>query len=215
MSAEATAERTSLPEIHSRQANAIFWLKSRGLIARQLLRNLASGLLFARYRRMAAIPASSRLLAHDEHRIYSASDPREQELELGKVQNLRVAAAAIDGIVLGAGEGFSFWAAAGRPSRGKGYVIGRELRGGCMIPSVGGGICQITNALSRVAHAAGMEIVERHSHTVHPSGFFIDDMTDATVFWNYVDLRFRAPFPVRIGATLTERTLVVRLDALQ
>ena len=106
---------------------------------------------------------------------------------------MRVAAAAIDGIVLEPGETFSFWLAAGRPSRGNGYVIGRELRSGCMIPSVGGGICQLTNALSRIAHAAGMEIVERHSHTVHPPGFFIDDATDATVFWNYFDFRFRSP----------------------
>lgn len=215
MSAQTAAAAASLPAMHSHQANAVFWFKSRALIARQLLHNLASGRLFARYRRIAAIPASARLLARDEHGIFSASDPREQELELGKVQNLRVAAAAIDGIVIGAGESFSFWAAAGRPSRGKGYVTGRELRGGCMVPSVGGGICQLTNALSRVAHAAGMEILERHSHTVHPPGFFIDDTTDATVFWNYVDLRFRASFPVRIGAALTERTLVVRLDALE
>ena len=62
-----------------------------------------------------------------------------------------------------------------------------------MIPTIGGGICQLTNALSRVAHGAGMEIVERHSHTVHPPGFFIDGATDATVFWNYIDFRFRSP----------------------
>jgi vancomycin resistance protein YoaR len=59
-----------------------------------------------------------------------------------------------------------------------------------------------------------MEIVERPSHTVHPPGFFIDDATDATVFWNYVDLRFRSPLRVRIGARLTASTLAVRLDAL-
>jgi vancomycin resistance protein YoaR len=83
-----------------------------------------------------------------------------------------------------------------------------------MIPSVGGGICQLTNALSRVAHQAGLEMVERHSHSLHPEGFFIDDATDATVFWNYIDLRFRSDRRVRIGATLTATTLVVRLDAL-
>lgn len=83
-----------------------------------------------------------------------------------------------------------------------------------MIPSVGGGICQLTNALSRVAHAARLEIVERHSHTVHPPGFFIDDATDATVFWNYIDFRFRSTERVRIGARLTQSTLEVRLDAL-
>ena len=195
-------------------ANAIFLAKSRLLIARRLLRNASSGDLFHRYGRMPVFPPGSRLLAGDEHQLYSAVDPLEQDLELGKVHNLRIAASAIDGIVLEPGETFSFWLAAGRPSRRNGYVLGRELRGGCMIPSVGGGICQLTNALSRIAHAAGVEIVERHSHTVHPPGFFIDDSTDATVFWNYVDLRFRSPLRLRIGARLTATTLAVRLDAI-
>jgi vancomycin resistance protein YoaR len=207
-----TAEQ--LHDSHTTGANLLFWLKSRLLIIRRLLKSAATGEYLHRYSRMLTLPEQARLLAKDEHRLYSVVDPREQEQELGKVQNLRVAATAIDGIVLKPGETFSFWLAAGRPSRSNGYVEGREMRGGCLIPSIGGGICQLTNALSRVAHAAGMEIVERHSHTSHPTSFFIDDTTDATVFWNYVDLRFRAPTPTRIGAHLSETTLVVRLDAL-
>jgi vancomycin resistance protein VanW len=207
-------EPTDLHASHSALANAIFWLKSRLLIARRLASNALTLEPLRRYRRMDTLPANARQLALDEHPVYTAKDPRERELELGKVQNLRVAAALVDGIVLEPGEIFSFWAAAGRPGRSKGYVIGRELRQGCMIPTIGGGICQLTNALSRAAHRAGMEIVERHSHTIHPPGFFIDDTTDATVFWNYIDFRFRSPVRVRIGAQLTETTLAVRLDAL-
>jgi len=199
---------------HSAAANLTFLFKSRVLIARRWLGDATRGELFHRYRRMATIPAGGRVLAEDEHRLYTSTTPRERDLELGKVQNLRVAASAIDGIVLEPGETFSFWRAAGRPSRRNGYATGRELRSGCMIPSIGGGICQLTNALSRVAHAAGMQIIERHSHTVHPPGFFIDDATDATVFWNYVDFRFKAPVRVRLGAQLTETTLAVRIDAL-
>ena len=207
-------EPADLHASHSLAGNAIFWAKSRLLIARRLARNALTLEPLGRYRRLAALPAGARQLALDEHPVYTATDPRERELELGKVQNLRVAAALVDGIVLEPGEIFSFWAAAGRPGRSKGYVIGRELRQGCMIPTIGGGICQLTNALSRAAHAAGMEIVERHSHTVHPPGFFIDGTTDATVFWNYIDFRFRGPVRVRIGARLTETTLAVRLDTL-
>jgi hypothetical protein len=202
-----------LHDAHGAGADRVFWLKSRALMARRLGLNLLRGEALRRYRRMP-LGDDAELLARDEHRLYSATDPRERELELGKVQNLRVAAAAIDGIVLAPGDTFSFWRAAGRTTQRKGYVIGRELRGGCMIPNRGGGICQLTNALSRVAHRAGMEIVERHSHSVHPPGFFIDDATDATVFWNYIDFRFRSPRLLRIGAALTETTLVVRLDAL-
>jgi vancomycin resistance protein YoaR len=198
-------------EAHSALANFVFWAKSRLLIARRALANVAAP---RPPLRRAALAADATLLAEDEHRLYTLTDPRERELELGKVQNLRIAAAALDGLVLEPGETFSFWRAAGRATRMKGYVTGRELRLGCMIPSIGGGICQLTNALSRVAHRAGMEIVERHSHSVHPEGFFIDDTTDATVFWNYIDFRFRSARRVRIGARLTETTLVVRLDAL-
>ena len=210
-------ETIAIEELHSKHsagANFSFWVKSRLLIARRAARSAIVGEYLRPYRRLVSIPAGATVLAEDEHRLYSTVEPREQELELGKVQNLRVAVAAVDGIVLEQGKIFSFWLAAGRPGRRKGYVVGRELRGGCMIPSVGGGICQLTNALSRVAHAAGMEIIERHSHTVHPPGFFIDDATDATVFWNYIDLRFRSPSRVRIGARLTDQTLIVRLDAL-
>jgi vancomycin resistance protein YoaR len=199
---------------HGRRAAAIFWTKSRLLIGRRLLRDLVSPGRYDRLARLASLPDDALLLAHDEHRLYSLADPRERELELGKVQNLRIAAAAVDGLVLAPGQMFSFWRAAGRPGRARGYVVGRELRQGCMIPSIGGGICQLTNALSRVAHRAGMEIVERHSHSVQPEGFFIDGTTDATVFWNYIDFRFRSARRVRIGATLTETSLAVRLDAL-
>jgi hypothetical protein len=208
---EADAAASRPAEAHDAAAQLLFWAKSRGLIVHRLLRNLFAPR--ARLRR-APLPAGAVPLARDEHRLYTVTDPRERELEMGKVQNLRIAAKAVDGLVLEPGETFSFWRAAGRATRGKGYVVGRELRQGCMIPSIGGGICQLTNALSRVAHSAGMEIVERHSHSVHPEDFFIDDATDATVFWNYIDFRFRGPRRIRIGADLGETTLIVRLDAL-
>lgn len=211
---ELKLNRLELIASHGVRKSSLFWLKTRALVARRLLRNLVTGQVVHRYRKVSSIPAEARLLACDEHPIYTATDPREQELELGKIQNLRIAAAAVDGITLRAGDIFSFWAAVGRPGASRGYAVGRELRQGCMVPAVGGGICQLTNALSRVAHKAGMDIVERHSHTVHPPGCFIDDSTDATVFWNYIDFRFRSAVPVRIGSTLTETSLIVQLDAL-
>jgi vancomycin resistance protein YoaR len=194
-------------------ADARFWAKSRLLMLRRLARDVGDSERRAP-RRLAHLPGDAVLLAADESAISPLADPRERDLELGKVQNLRVGAAAIDGILLEPGETFSFWRAAGRATRAKGYVIGRELRQGCMIPTTGGGLCQLTNALSRVAHRAGMEIVERHSHSVRPDGFPVDGATDATVFWNYIDFRFRAPRRVRIGARLGETALIVRLDAL-
>jgi len=47
----------------------------------------------------------------------------------------------------------------------RGFVAGRELREGCVIPSLGGGLCQLSNALYDAALKAGVEIVERHAHS--------------------------------------------------
>jgi vancomycin resistance protein YoaR len=208
-----SAESAALHENHRLAADAVFWAKSRLLMLKRMARD-AVDRQARPLRHLAVLPADSVPLARDERPLYALAERRERDLELGKVQNLRVGAAAIDGLLVEAGETFSFWRAAGRATRAKGYVIGRELRQGCMIPTVGGGLCQLTNALSRVAHAAGMEIVERHSHSARPDGLFVDSATDATVFWNYIDFRFRAPRRVRIGARLTEASLVVRLDAV-
>ena len=67
-------------------------------------------------------------------------------------------------------------------------MAGRELREGCIIPVVGGGLCQFECALTYAALSAGFEIIERHAHTqVIP--LTREVARDATVFWNYVDLR--------------------------
>ena len=134
----------------------------------------------------------------------------ERGLTLGKVQNLRVAVRRIDGVVVPARAVFSFWRHVGRATRRAGYVRGRELREGCVVPSVGGGLCQLSNALYDAALSAGFEIVERHAHTVVVPGSLAEVGRDATVFWNYVDLQFRAPRDVRIEATLTADSLAVR-----
>ncbi|HEV2643639.1 MAG TPA: VanW family protein [Candidatus Elarobacter sp.] len=137
-------------------------------------------------------------------------NPGERGLTLGKVQNLRVAVRRIDGVVVPAQAIFSFWRHVGRATRRAGYVRGRELREGCMVPSVGGGLCQLSNALYDAALSAGFEIVERHAHTAVVPGSLAEIGRDATVFWNYVDLRFRVPHDVRIEAALTADKLSVR-----
>lgn len=72
---------------------------------------------------------------------------KDRALNAGKIQNLRAAIAGLDGIEVAAGEVLSFWKQVGKPLRRRGFVEGRELREGCMIATVGGGLCQLSNAL--------------------------------------------------------------------
>ncbi len=143
--------------------------------------------------------------------LFASGNGAEFALQAGKVQNLRMAVRALHGLEVPPKTVFSFWANVGRTTRAKGYVEGRELREGCVIPSIGGGLCQLSNALYDCALQAGLEIVERHAHSRRLPGSSAEVGRDATVFWNYVDLRLRADFPWRIHATLTQDELVVQL----
>src|SRR5262249_41524743 len=108
------------------------------------------------------------------------------------------------------GETFSFWRQLGRPSRRRGFVTGRMLQQGCLVPATGGGLCQLSNALYQAALASGCGVVERHAHSRRVPGSAAALGHDATVAWNYVDLRFRAGAPLLIETRLTADELVVR-----
>lgn len=150
-------------------------------------------------------------IAESRSLLFNSSNSAEFALQAGKVHNLRQALRSIHGVRIKRGETFSFWAQIGRPARSRGFVAGRELREGCIIPSVGGGLCQLSNALYDAALTAGLEIVERHAHSQRVPGSMAVTGRDATVFWNYVDLRLRADFDWQIEARLSASELYIAL----
>lgn len=150
------------------------------------------------------------VVGESETRLWTAEDDAEKHLLAGKVHNLRLAIRRLNGVEVPAGAVFSFWAQVGRPARWRGYVTGRELREGCIIPNVGGGLCQLSNALYDAALNAGFDIIERHAHTQVIPGSLAEVGRDATVFWNYVDLRFRSAHPFRVEASMDASVLSVR-----
>ncbi len=150
------------------------------------------------------------LVAESKTKLWTEIEPEERFLVAGKIQNLRVAAAALNGLELPAGETFSFWKHVGRTTSARGFVEGRELREGCIIPNIGGGLCQLSNALYDAALKANLEILERHAHTQTIAGSLAEQGRDATVFWNYVDLRFRSAVPIRIEAGMSSDHLLVK-----
>jgi vancomycin resistance protein VanW len=129
-------------------------------------------------------------------------DPR---LDAGKRRNLALAAPAFDGIAVSAERPLSFWRALGAPTRARGFQSGIEIAGGCVVPSPGGGLCLLSNALFALAVELGWTVVERHGHTVALAD---PRALDATVAWPHVDLRIA---PRRGVAVLA---VAVRGDAL-
>jgi hypothetical protein len=196
----------------SRGQAALFVGKAWCFRAQRWLRDPAG----RRPRRLERKPivTGGRRLGASQSPLYANGAAGEQALQAGKVENLRVAARYLHGLVIPAGALFSFWAQVPRPTRRLGFVRGRELREGCVIASVGGGLCQLSNALYDAALTAGCDIVERHAHSRRLPGSMAALGRDATIFWNYVDLRFRPAVDCQLEVSLDRDKLTVALRAL-
>jgi len=193
--------------IPTRKEAAVFRVKTALLQVRRLIEDNSSKRV-RRFEKAESLSGSS-VIARSVTPLWTETEPQERFLVAGKIQNLRIAVETINGIEVRAGETFSFWKHIGRATKGRGFVEGRELREGCIIPNVGGGLCQLSNALYDAALDANLEIVERHRHTQIVAGSLAEHGRDATVFWNYVDLRFRSTKPFRIEAKLDGENLTV------
>ncbi len=155
-------------------------------------------------------PAEKFVVAESKTPLWTETAPEELFLLAGKVENLRVAIKRLNRLEIPAGAVFSFWKHVGQATARRGFVEGRELREGCLIPSVGGGLCQLSNALYDAALKANFEIVERHAHSQIIAGSLAEKGRDATVFWNYIDLRFRSDRAFHIEARLGKDHLRVK-----
>jgi hypothetical protein len=204
MTADPTAPQWSQP---TRLGAAVFAAKCAVYRARRHVVDLMSGP--AKHGRADAEPFPVVLW---ESRTPLWSDAREAERahQRGKVHNLRRAARSLDGVLIPAGQVFSFWRQIGPATEARGYASGRMLQQGCLVPATGGGLCQLSNALYETALQSGCEIVERHGHSRVVPGSAAAVGRDATVAWNYVDLRFRPKGAMLIEAKLTADALVLR-----
>lgn len=196
----------------TRLSSAVFWGKASLLKLRRGVVDVAGGIRRYPSGERAGFPY---VLAESRTPLWIEESLAERTLQLGKVQNLRCALRNLNGATIPAGGLFSFWKQIRRATRRRGYVAGRQLREGCLYPAIGGGLCQLSNALYDVALQAEAEIVERHAHSHIVPGSAAALGRDAAIAWNYVDLRFRPQQPLLIEAVLTHDGLIVRLRGRQ
>jgi len=194
----------------TRFSQLVFGAKAVILRTRRTARNLVAGPPLLSKAEASGFP---HLLAESRSPLWADEALAERGFQLGKIQNLRIACRALDGLVIPAGAVFSVWRHLGAPIAARGYVPGRMLKQGCMVPSVGGGLCQLSNALYDAALQAGCRIVERHSHSRIVPGSAAAAGRDATLAWNYVDLRFAPDRALRLSARLDCDSLIIRLLA--
>ncbi|MBV9788711.1 MAG: VanW family protein [Chloroflexi bacterium] len=107
--------------------------------------------------------------------------------------NVQVGGNDIDGVLIAPGEVFSFTGTVGEITWEKGYRWGEAIEAGVSVPSLGGGICQVSTTVFRAAFWSGLEIVERHNHTWRLPWYEVDAPPgmDATIALGGPDFKFR------------------------
>ncbi|KGM13574.1 VanW family protein [Cellulomonas bogoriensis] len=133
-------------------------------------------------------------------------------LQRGKVTNLRIAAARLDGLALGPGQRLSFWRQVGSPSARRGFVDGLVLDHGRLRAGTGGGMCQFTNLLFWVTLHTPLVVTERwrHSYDVFPDNGRTQPFgSGATCAWPALDLQVDNPTPLtfRLSVQVTDTHL--------
>nr|WP_230632892.1 VanW family protein [Paenibacillus athensensis] len=128
-----------------------------------------------------------------------------------RFHNIKLAAKAINNYVVMPGETFSFNRVVGVRTVGKGYKRAPVIVRGEFSEGIGGGICQISSTLFNAADRAGLEIVERYSHSRRVP--YVPEGRDATVNWGGPDFRFANRYnqPILIRAAALPGQLVVTL----
>ena len=128
-----------------------------------------------------------------------------------RTHNISLAAKAIDNHVGFPNETFSFNKVVGMRTPDKGYMKAPVIVRGELSEGVGGGICQVSSTLFNAVDRAGLEIVQRYSHSRRVP--YVPPGRDATVSWGGPDLRFQNKYnqPVLIRAKRHGGTMVVTL----
>lgn len=110
-----------------------------------------------------------------------------------RVHNIGIAAEMFDGILVPPDTVVSFNDSVGDITAETGYLETKIIMDGTTAQGVGGGVCQVSTTLFRLAFWAGLPIAERHAHGYRVAYYEqgdVDPGLDATIYSPVVDLKF-------------------------
>lgn len=106
-----------------------------------------------------------------------------------RVNNIRLLAKSLDGALIAPGETFSVNQWIGPRTAEKGYKEAPTIVNGKLVPSLGGGVCQVATTLFNAVFFAGLPVIERHNHSFYISKY--PKGRDATLSYGSLDLKFK------------------------
>lgn len=128
-----------------------------------------------------------------------------------RVNNIKIAGNAINDVIINSGEIFSYNETIGPTTKEKGYKKANVVSKGKEIKGYGGGVCQVSTTLFNAADKAGLEILERHSHS-HAVEYVKKDR-DAATSYGYIDMKFKnsKEYPIIIKCNVNKGSINVSI----
>jgi vancomycin resistance protein YoaR len=118
---------------------------------------------------------------------------------VGRSKNIQLSAQAINNIIVGAGDIFSFNTTVGPSDAAHGYQKAKEIVNKQLVDGIGGGICQTSSTLFNAVDQVGVSYIEKHHHSL--SVGYVPAGRDATVSYGGPDFQFQnttgAPFIIK------------------
>lgn len=103
--------------------------------------------------------------------------------------NIKIGAAAVNGVLLKPGEEFSLIKTLGEINEETGYLPELVIKDNRTIPEYGGGLCQIGTTVFRATIQSGLPVTLRRNHSYRVS-YYEPAGTDATIYNPWPDYRF-------------------------
>jgi vancomycin resistance protein YoaR len=184
-----------------------------GLDARRTaLAVVEAGLTAERRARVRLAPTTPGLTTAEAHRLGVREKVASATTDMGasspnRVHNVHLMADMLDGHVIAPGATFSFNAAVGERTVERGFREGQAIADGLLIPSIGGGVCQVATTVFGGAFHGGYPVSQRVNHSFHIAHYGVG--MDAAVAWGGPDLVFTndSAHAVLIRMSYTDSTL--------
>lgn len=134
---------------------------------------------------------------------------------IGRSKNIELSAEAINNIIVGAGDNFSFNTTVGPSDASHGYQKAKEIVNKQLVDGIGGGICQTSSTLFNAVDQVGVSYIEKHHHSL--SVGYVPAGRDATVSYGGPDFQFQnttgAPFIIKSIYKKGTLTIEIRTSA--
>jgi vancomycin resistance protein YoaR len=129
----------------------------------------------------------------------------------GRARNIELSAQALNNVIIGAQDIFSFNTTVGPRDEAHGYQEAVEAVNGKLVMGIGGGICQTSSTLYNAIDKLRVTYIEKHHHSVNVG--YVPKGRDATVSYGGLDFRFQntTGVPLLLKAYVKKGSLTVEV----